>query len=229
MKQFLLRAYKLYAKILFRKLTAQEAMQLIYRKGWWGRPNKSNFYSGRGSHDLHIIEPYIDFMNNFIKLNDISIIVDLGCGDFNIGSRIFQNVKKYIACDIVPELIHFNKNKYVYNSVVFCNIDAIKDKLPKGEVLMVRQVFQHLTNQEIQAILDKVYDFKYLIVTEGLPKYDFEPNKDHFHGPDIRLSKKSGVVVHEYPFNFKYKSMNEVLRISDPKDSASIVTTIYEL
>ena len=41
-------------------------------------------------------------------------VVDLGCGDFVIGSKLRKFCNKYIAVDIVDELINFNKKKISY-------------------------------------------------------------------------------------------------------------------
>ena len=229
MKKILLKLYRLYTIFKFRNLTVRDSMRKIYLDHWWGSKNDNLFFSGRGSYDEHIISPYIESILEFIKSNKIKTIVDLGCGDFNIGSKIYPFVDKYVACDIVPELIEYNKKLYVAENLKFICLDAISEALPDGDILIVRQVFQHLKNSEIQSILNKVGKYKYLVVTEGVPNQDFIPNKDHFHGPDIRLSSNSGIVLHTSPFNLIFEDYYELLRIDDPKDEAIIVTTVYKL
>ena len=227
LKKYLLRLYLIYTKLVFQNMSAKESMRKIYLKKWWG--GKAEFYSGRGSHDSHIIDPYINFVIKFVEENKISSIVDLGCGDFNIGSKIYKYVQKYIAIDVVPELVEFNRSIYRSDNLHFLCLDAIEDQLPPGDIILIRQVLQHLTNSEIQSILKKLSSYKFVFITEGIPQREFLPNRDHFHGPDIRLSYNSGVVVHDDPFLFNYTTYHEVLRIPDFRDEAFIVTTVYKL
>ena len=218
-----------YTKMKFKGLNNREAMQLVYKDKWWGGDSSSKFFSGRGSHDKHIIEPYIKAINSFLSDKGFEVI-DLGCGDMHVGNHIFLNTKKYIACDIVPELIEFNKERYKnVEKISFECIDIVNDDLPKGDVVIIRQVLQHLSNENIKKVIDKLYDYKFLILTEGIPNKDFESNLDNFTGPDIRLSKNSGIVLDKPPFNLRYKNMKVLLDVKDAKDNALIRTVLFEL
>ena len=56
----------------------------------WGGKD-FDFYSGSGSHDSQIIEPYLDAVSTFLKSHNNTLTVcDLGCGDFNIGKQLTQ-------------------------------------------------------------------------------------------------------------------------------------------
>jgi len=65
--------------------------------------------------------------------------------------------------------------------------------LPKADCVILRQVLQHLSNEEIKNILAKLYNYKYLILTEHLPLRDFIPNEDIISGQGIRIKHNSGV------------------------------------
>jgi hypothetical protein len=68
---------------------------------------------------------------------------------------------------------------------------------------LIRQVLQHLSNQEIKKILANVKKYKYLLITEQYPnpKKQVIPNLDIPHGPDVRLHFDSAVFLNEPPFN----------------------------
>ena len=47
-----------------------------------------------------------------MSFNNKQNVVDLGCGDFSIGSQIRKNCNDFIAIDIFDELIEANKKKF---------------------------------------------------------------------------------------------------------------------
>ena len=202
----------------------KDAMDQVYKMKLWGN-NYSEFYSGEGSHLPEIINPYISSITSFLKSFQNELIVcDLGCGDFNIGKELVQFSKKYIAIDIVEDLITYNKEHFKIKNLEFQCLDIAKDDLPQGDCALVRQVLQHLSNNEVQSIVNKLSKFKYVILTEHLPIGDFEPNKDIISGQGIRIKKQSGIKLTSPPFNFKIKEEKELLSL-DLKDGKGIIVT----
>ena len=155
----------------------KNVMKQVYQQQLWGS-NNTPFYSGDGSHDTEIIEPYIQTVINFLKkFSPFLTVCDLGCGDFNIGKEIAPFSSKYIAIDIVDELILYNQTKYQNENISFKCLDIAAEALPKTECVIIRQVLQHLCNAEIESILKKLHQFKYIILTEHLPDGEFIPTK----------------------------------------------------
>lgn len=205
------------------------AMQQVYKMNLWGS-NASEFYSGEGSHNPELVNPYIEAIVSFLKtLNTPISVCDLGCGDFNIGSKLFKYTSKYFAIDIVPELIDHNKSNFKANNLSFSSLDIAKDDLPPADCALIRQVLQHLSNAEVQNILNKLQAYKYVIITEHIPTFDFIPNLDIISGQGIRLKKQSGLDVLKAPFNFKVTSQEELLTINLKDGKGKIVTTKYTL
>ncbi|WP_373059362.1 class I SAM-dependent methyltransferase [Zunongwangia sp. H14] len=205
------------------------AMAQIYEKNLWGGET-SEFYSGLGSHHPETVDPYIAVVSAFFKdLKAPPIVCDLGCGDFNVGKELVKHCKNYIAIDIVPELIAHNRNDFKADNLEFSCVDIAKDKLPPGNCAILRQVLQHLSNAEIKSVVDKLYHFKYVILTEHLPEVDFEPNKDIISGQGIRLKKHSGVSLTASPFNFKAKDEKQLLSVPSPGFKGVLVTTLYKV
>jgi hypothetical protein len=152
-----------------------------------------------------------------------------GLRDFNIGKELVKYSKKYIAIDIVPELITRNKKAYKADNLEFHALDIATDDLPSGDCAILRQVLQHLSNAEIKRIIEKLYDFQYIILTEHLPVEDFEPNKDIISGQGIRLKKHSGVDLSASPFNYKVKEEKHLLSVPAPGFKGVLATTVYEV
>ncbi len=207
----------------------KDAMEQVYEKKLWGG-NTSVFYSGEGSHLPEIVTPYIDVVSGFLQSLEKPITVcDLGCGDFNIGNELVKYSKKYIAIDIVEKLIEHNKNMFKADHLEFHCLDIATADLPKGDCAIIRQVLQHLSNAEVQNIIDKLIDFKYVLLTEHLPEGNFIPNIDIISGQGIRLKKQSGINLTEAPFHFNAKEEKELLSIDLKNGKGRLVTTLYTL
>ncbi|KAB1160051.1 class I SAM-dependent methyltransferase [Tenacibaculum aiptasiae] len=207
----------------------KDAMVQVYEKNLWGG-NTSEFYSGDGSHDINIVKPYIEIVTSFLNSFKNGLTVcDLGCGDFNVGKQLVKHTKKYVGVDIVPSLITYNKEKFKEENLEFYCLDIAEEELPIADCVMIRQVLQHLSNAEVQKIVAKLLAFKYIILTEHLPKGDFEPNKDIISGQGIRLKKKSGLNLLAPPFNFKIKKKQQLLSIPLPNNKGIIVTTLFKV
>lgn len=182
-----------------------EVFSRVYRNSHWGRSWGRKFFSGPGSHDPEVVDPYIrsvrDFLAEFPRPPDV---VDLGCGDFHLGSQLRNLCGKYVACDVVPELVRHNARAFAQLQVEFACLDIVEDALPGGEVVFLRQVLQHLSNQQIAKVLAKLQQYRFLVLTEHLPADPgFEPNLDHDFGSGIRVTRNSGVVLTAPPFNLR--------------------------
>ena len=208
---------------------AKEAMQQVYEMKLWG-DNKSDFYSGEGSHNPEIVNPYINVISAFLtSLEDSLVVCDLGCGDFNVGKELVRYAKKYVAVDIVPGLILRNKEKFKEDNLEFLCLDIAVEDLPPADCAILRQVLQHLSNDEVKSIVNKLTAFKYVIVTEHLPEGDYTPNQDIISGQGIRFKKHSGVDLIAPTFNFKVKEEKQLLSISLKESKGRIVTTLYNV
>jgi len=208
----------------FGAMNLRDAFATIYREGYWGSGQSAPFDSGTGSASTHAAL-YCQLIHRFISERQVHTVVDLGCGDFRIGKEITSCAVNYIGVDIVPELIAHLRNDHGSQHVTFECLDATVDPLPQGDLVLVRQVLQHLTNTEIQSVLKQVCHFKYAVVTEHVPICeDVIPNRDKVHGPDIRLYSNSGVFLDQPPFRLPSE---ELLRIP-VSDREAIVTTLIQ-
>jgi len=215
---------------MIKNLTLSQKFDYIYKNKFWGFDIDKKFYSGDGSHNPEIINPYIKVVKKFLTKLSNPVIVDLGCGDFNIGSQILYLAKKYYGIDIVENLINFNKTNFKNENLIFLKLDITNDVLPEADVCLIRQVLQHLSNEDIFSFIKNMNGkYKFLIVTEHLPRGNFEANYNIESNPDTRQLFNSGVVLHKPPFNLKYKSSEILLKVNTDLDNSIIETTLYEL
>lgn len=207
----------------------KKVMEQVYAMKLWGG-NNSDFYSGEGSHLAEIVDPYINVLTAFLTSFDTPLtICDLGCGDFNVGKELVKHTAKYIAIDIVSDLITRNKETFQAENLTFHCRNISEDELPTADCAILRQVLQHLSNAEIQRILNKLTAFKYVILTEHIPEGNFTPNIDIIAGQGTRLKKQSGVNLLAPPFNLKVMEEKELLSVKLKEGKSVIVTSMYEV
>ncbi len=190
----------------FSGLPRDEVFNSIYDIGAWGNSavNRRNF-SGMGSHDPVIVDGYVAGIKRFFDgLPNKPSVVDLGCGDFNVGSRILPFTSSYIACDLVVDVIAENEELFADDKLEFRVLDLVNDPIPHAEVIMVRQVLQHLPNADIHKFINKIRGCcRYLILTEHVSYGSkFKPNLDKPLGPGTRIEIGSGLVLTKPPFDF---------------------------
>jgi len=203
-------------------------MEQIYDQKLWGGKD-FDFYSGEGSHNTEITQPYLDSVIGFLKSHDNKLVVcDLGCGDFNIGKQLTKYTKKYIAIDIVESLIERNNKLFKAENLEFHCLNIVEDEIPKADCIIIRQVLQHLSNAETLKIIEKLKNYEYIILTEHLPQGDFEANKDKIASQGIRLKQNSGVNLLKAPFNLEVKEEHLLSEIILDKNKGRILTVLYK-
>jgi hypothetical protein len=216
--------------LIVRQRSATEIFSFIYKDHVWGNATpRFPFNSGPGSHDVEIVEPYVSAVRSFIAdtFSTPPDVVDLGCGDFNVGRQIRNVTDRYIASDIVSDLIEHNRLSYAGEDVDFRVLDIISEDLPPGDIVFIRQVLQHLGNDQISRFLPKLRHYPWAIITEHIPSKDpFIPNHDIRTGA-VRLGFGSGVELTEAPFNLIHYSATILCELY--VKSGRIRTTVYQI
>ena len=184
----------------------EEVFSEIYRKGTWGEAEAQPFYSGTGSATASIVEPYVTAIGAYLSSlpEGSRRVVDLGCGDFRIGQQLLPYCTSYVGVDVVPDLIRHLSEQVTDPRARFVHADIIDGELPPGDVCLVRQVLQHLSNAQISKVLAKLDQYSTVFITEHYPADDVVvvANKDKVHGGGIRLFEDSAVYVDKAPFSF---------------------------
>jgi hypothetical protein len=200
----------------FRGQRPEEVFSTIYRERLWRDPTgQAEFFSGTGSHEPGIVEPYVAAVSDFLeRLPVVPNAVDLGCGDFNVGRRLRPLCGRYVACDVVPDLIARNSRAFAALDVEFRQLDIAADPLPGADIAFLRQVLQHLGNDQVAAVVAKLHNYRYVVLTEHLPTAPgFAPNLAKPAGPGTRLARSSGLVLTESPFNLRARDAKIICSI----------------
>lgn len=180
----------------------------IYARRLWGSGGET-FCSGAGSAD-DIIAPYVNFIRSLIQREHVTRIVDLGCGDFQVGRLLLSPDVSYIGCDVCADIVRHNTQQFGHDRTSFLELDIVNDPLPDGELCLIRQVFQHLPNRDIAAVLHKAKKYRLLVITdEQIQKDDASENADilPFHG--TRRVFGQGLKLERAPFHLSVETVLE--------------------
>lgn len=190
----------------YRSLPLKATFQEIYSTKSWG-DNGTPFCSGQGSRGP-VSTQYCDAVVEFIRAHEVRSVVDLGCGDFVVGRQIVEATGvEYIGIDVVPELIEHHIQRVNLPNVSFRLADITSDPLPTADLCLVRQVLQHLSNDEIAQVIVNVKNFPMVLVAEDVPVNPRSFNRDKPHGPDVRGYYRSGVYLDQPPFSVAAKEL----------------------
>ena len=202
----------------------------IYEKNNWGSSRDRRYFSGSGSNSELIVSTYVDAVRRFFEEFDQPLLIlDLGCGDFTVASHLIPFVSKYIGADIFRGVIEENQKLYRSDKLEFRVLDFVNDDIPPANIVLVRQVLQHLSNSDILKFVKNISQrCQYLVITEHLPaKSGFVSNKDKPTGPGLRLPLNSGVILTAPPFNLHVVEARQLCECEE--QGGLITTTMYRL
>lgn len=181
-----------------------------------------SFYEGRleeYGHDIKTVgwgsveDQYLrfDMLLRGVDCNNKSIL-DLGCGlgDF-VGYLKQKNIKNftYTGIDLSKKIIEKAKEKYQDNNSLFFARNALHDKLPKADIVIISGMLTFNikgTKENIGKIMQKIFDSTNEILTINFMStyVDFELEKNlHFSPEDIfthakKITKRVNI-YHDYP------------------------------
>ena|ERR1041385_9056161 len=135
------------------------AFSQIYSQNVWG------FGSGHGSLP-RVTKSYRAFIETFIRENVVKNVTDFGCGDWQFSRLIDWSGAKYLGLDIDSKLIEQNGSRYGSEQVCFEVAPTRFSDVASGELLLVKDVLQHLPTAVVQQfIADVVSRFRFTLIT----------------------------------------------------------------
>lgn len=148
----------------------KEVFESIYHSHSWGGKSRS----GPGSDKKNTFS-YIQFVNHWLERHpECKSIVELGCGDWATTGLINLSPRhSYFGQDIVPSLISSNQKLYQSGSIHFECFDFLSQAPPCADLLLIKDVLQHLSNDGVHAFLrDILPRYRYAIITNDIHKYE---------------------------------------------------------
>ena len=160
----------------------EEIFTKIYKKHYWGGHSRS----GPGS-DLSQTKTIRNQLPKVFRNLGVSSVLDAPCGDHHWAKEMNLDFLDYTGVDIVQDIIETNIKKYAQTKKKFVHLDICKDNLPKADLILCRDLMQHLSYEEIWKATANITKTKskYLLASSQL---DTQKNRDITTGGWRRLN-----------------------------------------
>lgn len=142
----------------------KEIFEYIYNFNVW-KNEIGGTATGPGS-CIECSNPYIMFLEAFVKKYQIKSMLDLGCGDFNLMKHFnFSNIE-YLGIDIVDIIIEENNKKFSNNNIKFISDNILSYKPEKTyDLVIIKDVLQHFSNTNVISCIKNINYCKYILIT----------------------------------------------------------------
>jgi SAM-dependent methyltransferase len=167
----------------------------IYEAGEWGRDGRNEGTSGSGS-SVEGSEPYCRYLRGFLKEKNIKSVVDVGCGDWQISGLIDWEGISYVGYDASKLVIEKNLKSHRRPNIRFVHDNFVTADLPGADLLIVKDVLQHLSVRNIKLALEQFHKFKYVIAVN-----DVDPVTLSAPNVDVRDGGYRTLDIAAEPFN----------------------------
>jgi len=146
---------------------AREAFERIYREGLWAKDAQGKGTSGYGS-TLEFTKLYRVFLQDFLAAYQVRSVVDAGCGDWEFSQAIDWKGIRYLGVDIAPSVIAANQRRFGAANVRFVVADIVRDELPAADLLLVKDVLQHLSNADVALFLRQLPRYRHVLIVNDV-------------------------------------------------------------
>lgn len=185
----------------------------IYKTHAWGvdETKIDKFSSGSGS-NLENAGSYKDIIINITNSRRVKVVLDIGCGDFRVSNEIIKSIGQeilWIAIDVSKVIIDRNKSCYSYQNVKFLHMDATLHPLPPADLVLIREVMQHLSNSDIIKMMNNIPVGAHVVSTNTVPVNCKKKNGDIATGAQSRAYLGQGIFLDLPPFNLRLDDLGE--------------------
>lgn len=163
----------------------QAAFEKVYATNEWGHG------SGEGSAPKHT-RGYVQFLQAFLKRHQVRSVVDMGCGDWQFSRYVDWTGIQYLGFDLVRSVIDSNQKRFAKPDIQFKCYDGDFSQLPTADLLLVKDVLQHLSNENIRAFFPILNRYRLCLITNCVNPHGPTVSKDirdgEFRYLDLRLA-----------------------------------------
>jgi SAM-dependent methyltransferase len=142
---------------------------------------------------------YLRFLKGFLKDHHIHSLVDVGCGDWRFSHLMNWTGANYLGIDIAENVIKQDKLKYEKAGVHFRQ-GSLTDELPVADLLIAREVLEHLPFDVIFTFLETnvlIGRYGYVLVTNKM----LQPGKANADAKVNGQVHARGLNLSTLPFN----------------------------
>jgi SAM-dependent methyltransferase len=140
---------------------------------------------------------YREVIENLCRARDVRSVLDIGCGDWQLGSLVDWSQVRYVGVDVVPSVIEANRQRYARPGISFEVADARQGELPDADLLLAKDVLQHWPNGDVATFLDAhLRRYRYVLLTNDIASVQWTGPMNH----DVPLGGWRPVDLEVEPF-----------------------------
>jgi SAM-dependent methyltransferase len=145
-------------------------------------------------------EPYRTVLAQMLPAADIRSVVDVGCGDWQLGSLVDWSAVEYLGLDVVPAVVERNRSRFAKPGVRFEQLDARLESPPAADLLLAKDVLQHWSNADAAAFLrTNLGRYRYCLITNDVESTHWDGAVNH----DVLLGEWRTMDVEAQPFGHR--------------------------
>lgn len=153
--------------------TIEEVFDDIYCRGVWSADGFS-----LGNSEYSVNKEYVAFLQRFMNEKEVHSVVDIGCGDWQFSRHIDWSGIDYKGYDVVKYVVDRNCALYNRSGVEFIHSNVLEEKLPEADLVICKDVFQHLPNHAVMQLLEQFKKYKHCLITDYVSPGPFVLNSD---------------------------------------------------
>jgi len=173
----------------------RKAFELAYDRRQWGADAQGKGTSGSGS-TPESTKLYRVFLQDFLAAHAIRSVVDAGCGDWEFSRAIDWKGIDYLGVDIVPSVIEANQRRFGAANVRFAVADIVRDALPPADLLLVKDVLQHLSGADITRFLMQLPRYRHVLIIN-----DVNPDSLTAHAGNVGTGGYRSLDITQPPYS----------------------------
>jgi len=133
-------------------VSLQDVFSDIYRKRKWGSGYSA---SGDGS-DPDVARPYVNYVNDVLRQYGVKSVLDIGHGDWRMWPEEAFLGTDYIGIDVAIGVSESARQEFANSRRQFLSLNAVEDELPPGQLVLLKDVLQHLSDRDVARLLGRV-------------------------------------------------------------------------
>ena len=144
-------------------MTLKEEFTRVYRENVWGG-------SGGGA-GPEVSEPFATIASDLIRKHNVKRVLDIGCGSAWPATLIDLNGAEYTGVDVVASVIGQARSQHPQWK--FIEADALTDSLPDADLVLLKEITQHLSDADIQTLIERLRKYPMVLhcsVAESMNK-----------------------------------------------------------
>lgn len=154
----------------------REVFTDIYQRKVWGDG------SGGGSGEQAL--PYCQFITNYMINSGVYTVLDIGCGDLRVARNIDFGFAAYIGVEASTQFRDVSQTPM--RGVILDGFDVLTEDLPAADLVLCKEVLQHLSNEQVQTLLDRTAHYKRRLFTNSVFSMEGKTQNDDIETGDFR-------------------------------------------